>query len=165
MLNFLLDSQSGTPIKEIIQAVRILQKKNVSAVIAVKKGPEINNSISASEIVGKILRSSRRTIQLNLAEIELIGCLLPFPELLSQKGQSGASERLTDQELGCLGLSQESPDMAVISISGSGELAVFYQSSIRRSITPYRLYIILKFLFTEDPRREFLARHLAVKKV
>lgn len=141
MLSLFSNSQPATPIKEIIRAVRVLQKKRISAILVVEKSNQIKNSISAEEIIGRVLQSHQGAVRLNFEEIKSINCLLPFPEKVCRKEYS-------DQELGCLGLSQSSRAV-IVSISASGEITVCYNNSLRRSISPQRLHSILVLLFNQ----------------
>ena len=144
------------PILEIIRAVRVLQKKRIPAVLIVEKSKVVDQAISAEEIVNKALSCPQGAIKLNFAEIRAVNCLLPFPKKICRKDFS-------DQELGCLGLSQNSKAIA-ISISKGGEVAIIYQNSIRRSISSKDLHSLFLFLLDENKERNVPVKYLAVKK-
>jgi hypothetical protein len=149
-------SSQPKPILEIVRATRVLQKRKISAVLIVEKNQLTDRSILAEEIISKLLACPQRIVKLSFTGIEKINQPLPFPRKVCRKDFS-------NQELGCLGLSQNS-GAVVISISGGGEVAIVYQNSIRRSISSPDLHSLLLFLLTRDGAGAVSPRYLIVKK-
>lgn len=153
---FLNKRKQLDPIKEIVQAIRVLEKNRKASILVIEKSRFNSKPITAQEIVDQVLFSPRGAVRLNFREIKAINCLLPFPERLCQK-------ELSDQELGCLGLSQHSQGV-VVSISSSGELTISYQNSIRRLVNLQQLNSILETLFSQKKKISPPIKQLTVKK-
>jgi len=126
-------------VKEICQAIRILQSKNKATVLVINKSEFSNKVASAQEIISKSNNCYQGVVEINFQSVKTVNCLLPFPEKVFQK-------ELTDLELGCLGYSQNS-EAVIISIVKSGQITIYHNNSIKKLDSVTKLSSILKTVF------------------
>jgi len=129
----------GQVVKEICQAIRILQSKNKIAVLVINKSEFGKKVALAQEIVDKATKCYQGVIKIDFQSVKTINCLLPFPEKVFQK-------QLTDLELGCLGYSQNS-EAVIISIAKTGQVVIYHDNSIKKLDSVDKLSSILKAIF------------------
>ncbi len=150
---------------EIARAIRILANKKEKAVLVVygdllslNNNDELDQTgdrITAQNIIKKVVINNEKYLSISSKTIEGIKFQFPFPTKVYH-------QNLTNSQLACLGVSQETDNIA-IAISESGQISIAYQNSIRTDISYPRLEAILDFFFEENPISETL--NLIVKKV
>jgi hypothetical protein len=149
---------------EIARAIRILADKKEKAVLVVDGDllslnhgdlDQTGDRITAQNIIEKVVTDNEKYLSISSKTIKGIKFQLPFPTKVYH-------QNLTNSQLACLGVSQETDNIAV-AISEDGQISIAYQNSIRTDISYPRLEAILDFFFEKNSISE--TPNLIVKKV